>query len=266
MAQPDPTIATQALAAAPLGVLIMQERRILWVNDALTKMLGLTAAELVGRKEQEISPAHREHVFEPEGTMLWELENGDGKLWVQGWRQKLAVPGQVVAHYYLDVTHVQALEAERDRMTEELATLNTRDPVTGLPNRRALLQSLDPLVSRSRRYHNPLTLMRVAVQGPAADDQMLAIGQTLRDQMRWADLLGRYERNEFLLVLPETTEEAALKLLEKLNQALRRRAVAAQSGEPLTYLWGLASWAAGDDPAKLLRRAEPLQALPPEAV
>lgn len=267
MAQLDLTLATQALAAAPLGVLIVEERRIVWANDALTKLLSVPAADLVGRDEQNIDPLHREHLFEPEGTMLWETQNGGETLWVQGWRQPLHTPsGTAAAHYFLDVTHVQALVAERDRITEELATLNTRDPVTGLPNRRAMLQSLDPLVSRSRRYHNPLTLMRVTVHnGSVPDDQMLAIAQTLRDQMRWADLIGRYERNEFLLVLPETSEDAALKLLEKLNQALSRRALLTPSGEPLAYRWGLASWTGGDDPAKLLRRAEPLQELRPGA-
>ena len=143
----------------------------------------------------------------------------------------MALPGKAgTIHYYLDTTDQQNALGDRDRLHEELAQHTTRDAVTGLPNRQALLQGLEPLVSRSRRYHNPLSVIRLRIDNLAdidtefgkgnSETALTAVSQMLKDQMRWADLIGRFDNDEFLLVLPETAADAANYLLEKLRQRL----------------------------------------------
>jgi len=260
-------IATEALANAPIGVLILDKTgHITWLNQALETLLGLKRDQLVGKDEASVDPNWRSVLFRPEPSLLLEATATRPDCWLQTWRTKLYVTGGTL-HYYADITDLQNIREERTRLSEELAQHVTRDSITGLPNRQALLQGLEPLVSRSRRYHNPLSVIRLRIdnlqdidtefgQGNG-DIALTAIAQMLKDQMRWADLIGRFDRDEFLLVLPETNYDAATQLLEKLRHRLAELRPGSRTGLPLTLVaqFGVSGWMLGDDRAKLLRRA-----------
>ena len=260
-------IATEALANAPIGVLILDKTgHITWLNQSLETLLGLKRDQLVGKDEAGVDPNWRSVLFRPEPSLLLEATATRPDCWLQTWRTKLYVTGGTL-HYYADITDLQNIREERTRLSEELAQHVTRDSITGLPNRQALLQGLEPLVSRSRRYHNPLSVIRLRIdnlqdidtefgQGNG-DIALTAIAQMLKDQMRWADLIGRFDRDEFLLVLPETNYDAATQLLEKLRHRLAELRPGSRTGLPLTLVaqFGVSGWMLGDDRAKLLRRA-----------
>ena len=155
---------------------------------------------------------------------------------------------------HIDASTEQQLRFERDRLEEDLQQLTTRDPVTGLPNRRALLQGLEPLISRSRRYSNPISLIKLRVDGQGLDDAAqeevwIKTGQLLKEQMRWADIIGRYDGSDFLLILPETpldaTETLASKLCEQMAQL--------DSETKVQAYCGLTSWQKGDDATLMLQ-------------
>jgi diguanylate cyclase (GGDEF)-like protein len=260
-------IATEALANAPLGVLILDKTgHITWLNHALEKLLAIDGDQLVGKNQDGIDPYWRSLLFAPEPTLLLEATDLRPDRWLQTWRSKLHVAGGTI-HYYADITDLQNIREDRARLSEELAQHVTRDPVTGLPNRQALLQGLEPLVSRSRRYHNPLSVIRLRIDNLPdieaefgmgnGDIALTAAAQMLKDQMRWADLIGRFDKDEFLLVLPETNLEAATQLLDKLRQRLAGLTPGSRNGLPikLAAQFGVAGWLLGDDRAKLLRRA-----------
>lgn len=260
-------IATEALANAPLGVLILDKTgHITWLNHALEELLAIDSELLVGRNEDSIDPQWRSLLFTPEPVMLLEATAVRPDRWLQTWRSKLQVTGGNL-HYYADITDLQNTREDRARLNEELAQHITRDAVTGLPNRQALLQGLEPLVSRSRRYHNPLSVIRLRIDNLPdieaefgmgnGDIALTAVAHMLKDQMRWADLIGRFDKDEFLLVLPETNLEAATQLLNKLRQRLATLTPGSRTGLPIKVVaqFGVAGWMSGDDRAKLLRRA-----------
>jgi len=260
-------LATEALSNAPLGVLILDKTgHITWLNHALEKLLAVNSDQLVGQNEDSIDPYWRNILFNPEPTLLLEAADKRPDRWLQTWQSKLQVTGGSL-HYYADITDLQNVREDRARLSEELAQHVTRDPVTGLPNRQALLQGLEPLVSRSRRYHNPLSVIRLRIDNLAdieaefgmgnGDIALTSVAQMLKDQMRWADLIGRFDKDEFLLVLPETNFDAATLLLDKLRQRLSDLTPGSRIGRPISLVahFGAAGWMLGDDRAKLLRRA-----------
>jgi len=257
--------AIAALAAAPVGILILDGKEtISWLNHTLETLIGIDRRQTVGRDATGVPSPWRERLFFPEPTLRLQLEPELSPRWLQTWTTRSAA-GTI--RYYTDITQVQALQEERDRLHAELAQHNTRDPVTGLPNRQAMLQGLEPLVSRSRRYQNPLSVIRLRLDNlhdlsaehgkRSGEKALIAVAQLLKDQLRWADIIARFDNDEFLLVLPETDTAAANHLMNKLRQRLADLSPAAVDGAAmgLAVQLGTASWRPGDDRAKLLRRA-----------
>ncbi len=255
--------ADEILAAAPIGILMFgDDGKIEWYNETLLETLGLTATQLDGQSAATLPAELKGVLVEPPETIF--LQKGADQRWLRCHRHTASHGGHV--HFYQDISTEQRLRAERDKLAEELQMLTTRDGVTGLPNRRALLQGLEPLVSRSRRYGNPLSVIKLAVElsgdTPASqqsrEEAWLQVGQMLKDQMRWADIIGRYEDASFLLILPETPAEASRQLADKISGLLGEIKINDEEGRSRTLIpyCGVTSWEKGDDSILLLKRAE----------
>lgn len=106
----------------------------------------------------------------------------------------------------------------------------TRDALTGLFNRGAILEQLDKELARSRRHGNPLAVMLVDVDhfklindqhGHQAGDLVLrAIARRLSTAVRRSDSVGRYGGEEFLALLPDASTEGAQFSAERLRTAV----------------------------------------------
>jgi len=123
--------------------------------------------------------------------------------------------------------------AQREAFASALALqqLADRDPLTGCLNRRILQKgALDAEIVRARRYGTPLAVVLCDIDhfkrindtwGDAAGDQVLRDFATLlqaltRDAI---DSVIRYGGGEFLLVLPETELDGAMRLAERIRAA-----------------------------------------------
>ncbi|WJW75586.1 hypothetical protein QVG61_00400 [Thiohalobacter sp. IOR34] len=147
-----------------------------------------------------------------------------------------------------DCTELLQLRRDCARLETELEAQSLKDPITGLLNQRGLMVALEPQVSRSRRYDSPLSLLLLRIR--EADSEMLrAASQILKDQLRWADLVGSGEPGEFIMALPETRLPEARLLADKL----RLRLGGSLPAERLAF--GLAEWTRTDNAHTLLRRA-----------
>jgi GGDEF domain-containing protein len=123
---------------------------------------------------------------------------------------------------------------------------------------------LEQQVSRSRRYGNPLSVIVIEITGAGADEAgaapttdpvRLAVGQFLRDQLRWVDFIGRGPDDRFTLVLPETPEPHATRLADKLRQRLADLALPESDTRiKVEARLAVAGWTKGDDAGRLLRR------------
>lgn len=106
----------------------------------------------------------------------------------------------------------------------------TKDPLTGLSNRSAILGELQSRFDLSRRHGRPLSVIMCDLDhfknindtyGHGGGDAVLrAFGEMVRQSLRGTDLAGRIGGEEFLLVLPETETEGAGNLAERIRSSL----------------------------------------------
>jgi diguanylate cyclase (GGDEF)-like protein len=108
------------------------------------------------------------------------------------------------------------------------------DSLTGLFNRRAFKKKIHEEFERSKRYHNPLSLLILDIDNfktindtyghHGGDAALVRISETLREKTRQSDFPSRYGGEEFVLVLPETDLENALQVASKIHDSIRSAA------------------------------------------
>jgi PAS domain S-box-containing protein len=141
---------------------------------------------------------------------------------------------------------IATLAMENSRLYREVAALATTDELTGIHNRRSLLELGNREVLRSQRYARPLSALMLDVDhfkhvndtwGHTAGDIVLqGIAQHCVEQLRNTDALGRYAEKdadaeniigrlggeEFAILLPETNLDQALFVAERIRASVER--------------------------------------------
>jgi len=153
--------------------------------------------------------------------------------------------------------------ARLNEVNAELEVLAERDPLTGVYNRRRLLERLEEEVERSRRGSTPMAVCMLDVDhfkqvndrhGHQAGDEVLRqVANTIAASLRSIDSLGRYGGEEFVLVLPQTPRAGAREKAERVRGAID---LSCPCGEPLTVSIGVADYQPGDSVDTLLARAD----------
>ncbi|MCC2972211.1 sensor domain-containing diguanylate cyclase [Massilia sp. IC2-476] len=136
------------------------------------------------------------------------------------------------AHRHALLALNERLEAAVAERTAELQALLLRDALTGLPNRRALLEALPEAMGRARRVGRPCALLFLDMDGFKAvndsygheegDELLRQFGERLLQGVRKTDIVARLAGDEFVVVLEMLTdaahaEDTARKLLERLK-------------------------------------------------
>ena len=117
------------------------------------------------------------------------------------------------------------------RQNQELEVLATRDPLTGVLNRRSLFQGFETLFAEAREEHEPLSCIMVDIDhfksvndrfGHAIGDKVIKLLATiLTDYSRPNDLVGRFGGEEFCVVLPGADGDAAVEIAERMRQKVQ---------------------------------------------
>jgi diguanylate cyclase (GGDEF)-like protein len=125
--------------------------------------------------------------------------------------------------------------SELAHQTDELERLACFDGMTGLHNRRHFLVLADTEWSRFRRYGRPLSLLMLDIDrfkyvndtyGHDAGDEIIkAVANVLRKHKRGSDIAGRLGGEEFVVLLPEATFDAALGAAERFRRLVADRAI-----------------------------------------
>jgi len=164
-------------------------------------------------------------------------------------------PGELLAA----VAAALAVKRSRDAEPEPEGLT---DPVTGLGNRRLGERELDLFVARSTRHGHALALVKAGLDGfdalaPEAVDAVLHdAGARLGRTLRSGDMIVRWERDEFLMMLPDTDRDGTHRAAERLRRAISAApfTVGAETVE-LTASIGWAGWL-GEDPREFKLRVD----------
>jgi diguanylate cyclase (GGDEF)-like protein len=171
----------------------------------------------------------------------------------------------------LNVTLVrmcESFEAERKRSDDELTFLATHDVLTGLPNRKLILDRTEQMLARSRRHGTPLAaafidldnfkLINDTLGHRAGDELLCAVTARLQSAVRETDTLGRLGGDEFVVIADELSLAAGPELIaERLLEALSEPFTLAEEGARLkiTASVGVAA-GVRDSAEELLRDAD----------
>jgi len=230
--------------------------RIISYNPAFEQLVGRAQADdLQGHSLADIGNHPARKLLGPEESVCWTDRN-DRQYHFE--IQRIDLPGKTFAQarLFIDVSRQVELEQAHDSLNEELKQQTLTDSVTGLLNQRGVLLALEPQVARSRRYNSPMTVIMMDAQCQSDGDNVrLHVARLLKDQLRWADLIGCTEQHEFLLILPETTPEAGLRLAAKLQQRLREMSEQELGSAEVDTCYGVTGWRRSDNAKTLLKRA-----------
>jgi GGDEF domain-containing protein len=249
LSHPD---ALTLLEHSPLAILVMDDSgRIQAFNQAFAGLLGEAATTLDGDTQPDglVTP------LLGNGTLVnWIMPDGDER-WLAIDAVQLADTTGLTARFYHDVTEKLRLRNERDALQDEIAKLSLQDEhIPSLLSLYGLQVSLEPLVSRSRRYNSPLSLLCIGIDtGVDRDKAIKRVSYLLKDQTRWADLVGCNSNRDFILILQETTQDAALQLVDKLAPHIQLLGGTEEAS--IRACFGITHCQRNDDAEAMLERA-----------
>jgi len=154
------------------------------------------------------------------------------------------------------------------RQADKLRRLSATDSLTGLSNRRALDDRVRDEWHRASRYGSPLALLLVDIDGlkaindqlghRAGDDLLRQTATAIRHSLRASDLGARWGGDEFAILAPQTSRDAARQMAERLLLQLKQERDAKHPG--ISASVGVAVFACEegviDDPDMLMRAAD----------
>jgi len=236
MTELHPEHARAVLEHLACGVVVLDGAgRVVWINAHAVSLLDQPAASVVGRYATDLglpyihcgtpSPAP---AVDARGSLIgctqpYAQAHGEGSVML------------VCGRNHPLVSYVAGLAG--------LVASSTR-----LLSRAAIANRLDLEISRSRRYANELSCIAVRLCGPSTAADLATLARELKHGLRWVDVLGQWQDDALLLVLPETDVAAAERLRDKLVQAV------AAPAPGLALEWGVSAWRRGESVEQVVER------------
>jgi diguanylate cyclase (GGDEF)-like protein len=145
---------------------------------------------------------------------------------------------------------------ELEGLIQKLEISAITDPLTGLYNRRYMMQKISEEVARFTRYGHSFVMIMADIDyfklindqygHECGDDVLKAVTQTMAIGLRANDVLARWGGEEFLLLLPETTMDGGRLLAERIRQQVEELKVSYnQHTISVTLTLGLSHFSSG---------------------
>lgn len=165
---------------------------------------------------------------------------------------------------------VREAEHEVERLMSELSQASEMvrvDPLTGALNRKGMEEAMQREVARTRRQNAPLSIALLDIDnfkqindnlGHRTGDMALQhLATVTRETIRPQDTLVRFGGEEFIILLPDTGMEEAVKVMERVQRELTRRYFLSDNNKLLiTFSAGIGVLKSDEEPAEAIRRAD----------
>lgn len=165
---------------------------------------------------------------------------------------------------------VSAAERRIEQLKSELELVSRlvhEDQLTGALNRRGLDDALAREAARAERGGSNLCIALVDIDNfkrindsfghQVGDIVLVHLVAIIRETIRTHDLIGRYGGEEFLLLLPDSRLEEAMRVMTRLQHSLARKPMTWGSQQlVVTFSAGVAARIAGENQDALIRRAD----------
>jgi diguanylate cyclase (GGDEF)-like protein/PAS domain S-box-containing protein len=234
-------------APFPLVLASLDDRRIILANDAFALLFGLDRRRLQNLMPEalHVSPESREEMFSrlsagrEVAAQEYEMRRADGAIFtalVSGTRIHIGdEPAALIA-----VNDI----SDRKRLENELRRRATTDMLTGIANRAHFIEQAEREFARARRYGRPMAVLLLDVDHfkqvndrhghRVGDEALKSIAYHLMATLRLTDIAGRHGGEEFAALLPETDEDGALIVAERLRRRIAESPVTPEEGLVIT--------------------------------
>ena len=166
-------------------------------------------------------------------------------------RAKSLVIQMEVEHHRREAETLSEINTALQVANARLEALAVTDPLTDLPNHRALIAALDAATARTRRDGEPCALLFLDIDHfksvndtyghPVGDAVLREFADCTRASLREEDTLGRWGGEEFLALLPGTDLAEALAIGERVREAISDILLSAGGGLHLTCSIGISA-------------------------
>ena len=251
-----PSRVRKALDTLNEGVLLIDKKgRILFANEVFARAIGREESQIIGKKvmdfgwQSDLDQLPWEQTWKtgastvnkkiglvlPDKSVIQFVVNSTPILDDAEKHQGVMVTFDDVTeleekNYELRdmVTRLRDSSEHITRQNEELRILATRDPLTDCLNRRTLFEQFEEMCLAAIRDNTEFSCLMLDIDhfkqvndtyGHAAGDDVLkVIAEAVKEMLRGSDELFRYGGEEFCMLLPNTTVEAAGKLAERVRR------------------------------------------------
>ena len=267
-----------ALDHAPTAIMITDtDGHIEYVNEAFLAYSEYSREELLGQTPRLLrSGRTRAEVYRDLWQSLSAGSDWRGELvnrrksGREYWEQMAISP---LRDEFGAISHFIAVREDvtaRKRREKDLRRLASIDPLTGVGNRRSLMERAGREWQRATRFGQPLALLMLDIDrfkrindahGHATGDRAIClVARTCVEAVREIDVVGRYGGEEFVLLLPGTELEGAREVAERLRARIAALTLELdEEGSPplvLTVSIGFAALGPGDTLEHLLASAD----------
>ncbi len=250
--------------------------RILDANRTMEKWLGRSKEEIIGHDPLEIF----RHWPQMLNRMLFSTEETREEIEIPGVRATMLelvvtpifdkesgqLSGRVIVGH--DITARKQLENDLGQLTEKLAEQATRDPLTGVFNRRFLAEALEKEVAKAHRENTLLSIIMMDVDhfkkfndtyGHKCGDFVLRdLANFLTENSRQGDIVCRYGGEEFAILMPNASETDAFDRAETWRHTYSTKGLHFEGRElHTTFSAGVATHSANEQEGeKILHAAD----------
>ena len=265
-----------AMNHAPIGMAIVSlEGRFMQVNHALCDIVGYEAEELARLTYNDIThpddleagPANAQRLLNGEIGFL-QIEkryiHKDGQIvWVQVTTSAI---GDSLGKPLYFISQIENI-TERKRAQKEISLLAYYDTLTGLPNRRLLLDRLNQSIAKARRYQRSVAVMFMDLDkfkkindtlGHDIGDELLkVVAARLNACVRSEDTVSRQGGDEFIVLTEINIPQDAALVAEKILKAMSEPVSVSGHAMHVTASIGIAIFPANAENAQeLMKKAD----------